>query len=145
MRLKLFLCAFLFCAITNAQSNAELKDFINKNRSIIKNIQKNMIIENNTSYTPLKELVKNQVAAVKLYTVNKEASFYYAYLVRTESLNLLKTNIPEIYKITDTEKSWVKLTSNGTSNELSETEIKTVDSHNFSDAQSLTNLPITVQ
>lgn len=145
MRLKLLLCALLFCAITKAQTNTELKDFINKNRSVLKNIQKNMIIENNTNYASFKELVKNQITAIKLFNSNNaQASFYYAYLVRTESLKLLKSSIPEIYKITETEKSWVKSASHN-ENILSETEVKTVDSQNFSDSQSLNNLTLIIQ
>ena len=67
MRLKLFLSVLFFCAITKAQTNTELKDFINKNNVAIRTVQKNMLRENNLSYiVSFKELIKNQESAVKL-------------------------------------------------------------------------------
>lgn len=150
MKLKLFLSVLFFCAITKAQTNIELKDFINKNRSVLKSIQKNMIVENNTNYIiPFKELVKSQTTAISLYNSNNiEASFNFALNVRLECLNFLKNHsqsIPEIYKITDLEKTWIKSDSNTKKNTLSETELKTINSQNFLDSQSLNNLTLTIQ
>lgn len=150
MRLKLFLSVLLFCGITKAQTNTELKDFINKNRSVLKSIQKNMIVENNTNYIiPFKELIKSQTAAVSLYNANNiEASFNFALHVRLECLNFLKNHsqiTPENYKISDLEKTWIKSDSDSNKNTLSETEIKTIDSQNFLDSQSLNNLTLTIQ
>lgn len=150
MRLKLFLSVLFFCGITKAQTNLELKEFINKNRSVLKNIQKNMIVENNTNYIiPFKELVKSQTASVNLYNINNlEASFNFAFQIRLECLNFLKNHsesTPEIYKMTDLEKTWVKSDTNSNKPTLSETELKTIDSQNFLDSQSLNNLTLTIQ
>lgn len=150
MRLKLLLSIFFFCAVANAQTQTELKDFINENRSILKSIQKNMIIDKNTNDIVLyKELIKNQTASVKSYNTNKkEVCMYFAFLVRIDCLKFLKDHsqrIPENYNISELEEVWVKSNSESNKNILSETELKTIDIQNFLDSQSLNNLTLIVQ
>ena len=149
MRLKLFLSVLLFCAITKAQTNTELKDFINKNSVAIRTVQKNMVREANNSYiSTFKTIVKNQEAAVKLYNTDKKASCYFAFLVRTESLDFLKKHTQgstEYFEITAQEKNYDKSSSEDQSKALSASEIKTIDSIDAMNTQSLNNLTLTIQ
>ncbi len=149
MRLKLFLCALLFCAITKAQTNNELKDFITKNSVAIKGVQKNMIRGNNSEYiTSFKDIVKNQEAAVKLSSTDQKASFYFASIVRTECLKFLKTHTQgstEYFEISSSEKDFDKSSTGDYSKVLSSTEIKTVDGLDAMNPQSLNNLILTIQ
>ena len=149
MRLKLFLSILFFCAITKAQTSSELKDFITKNSVAIRTVQKNMIREAASSYaSSFKNILKNQEAAVKLYNSDKEASFYFAFLARTESLDFLKKHTKgstEYFEITDTEQHYKKKTSEDISKVLSSDEIKTIDNIDALNAQSLNNISLTIQ
>ena len=149
MRLKLFLSVLFFCAITKAQTNSDLKDFINKNNVAIRTVQKNMIREVNSSYvSTFKELIKNQDASVKLYNTDKKASLYFAFLVRTACLDFLKTHTQgstEYFEITSSEKSFTKSSSEDNTKILSTTEIKTIDGMDAMNTQSLNNLTLTIQ
>ena len=149
MKLKLFLSALLFCALTKAQTNTELKDFITKNSVAIRTVQKNMIREANSSYiTTFKDIVKNQEAAVKLYNTDKKASFYFADLARTESLNFLKKHTQgstEYFEITASEKNFSKYTSEDFTKVLSPSELKTIDSMDAMNTQSLNTITLTIQ
>ncbi|HRF99749.1 MAG: hypothetical protein U0W65_06865 [Bacteroidia bacterium] len=149
MRLKLFLSILLFCAITKAQTSSELKDFITKNSVAIRTVQKNMIREAASSYASnFKHILKNQEAAVKLYNTDKEASFYFAFLARTESLDFLKKHTKgstEYFEITDAEKNYKKKSSEDISKALSVDEIKTIDNIDALNAQSLNNITLTIQ
>lgn len=148
MRLKLFLSVLFFCAITKAQTNTELKDFINKNNVAIRSVQKNMLLENNSNYiTSYKELVKNQVAAVKLYNTNKETSFHFAFLVRNESLSFLKkhsTGSLKYFEILDSEKTFLKSNSEN-KNVLTSDELKVIEHLDAMNPQSLNTLTLTIQ
>jgi hypothetical protein len=149
MRLKLFLSVLFFCAITKAQTNTELKDFINKNNVAIRSVQKNMLLENNSNYiTSYKELIKNQVASVKLYNSNKEASFHFAFLVRNESLNFLKkhsTGSLKYFEILDSEKPFLKSNSENNKNVLTSDELKAIEDLDAMNPQSLNTLTLTIQ
>ncbi|MES2514818.1 MAG: hypothetical protein V4580_11770 [Bacteroidota bacterium] len=148
MRLNLFLSVLLFCAVAKAQTPAELKAFINKNNVALRGVQKNMIRENNNSYTAnFKDLIKNQEAAVKLYNTDQKASMHFAYLVRIECLVLLKKyslGSTEYFEMSVQETSFSRsLTDN--SKALSLTEIKKVDDLDCMNPQSLNSLTLTVQ
>lgn len=149
MRLKLFLSVLLFCAITKAQTSTELKDFITKNSVAIRAVQKNMIREANSAYvSSFKDIVKNQEAAVKLYNTDKKTSFYFAELVRTESLNFLKKHSQgstEYYEMSAQEKNFEKSSTGDYSKVLSSSELKTIDNLDTMNPLSLNNLQITVQ
>lgn len=150
MKLKLFLSALLFCAITKAQTNIELKDFINKNFGAVRSVQKNMLRETNSSYIPtFKEIVKNQEASVKLYSTDKKASTYFAFLVRTECLSFLKNHSQggstEYFEVTATEKVFVKSSTEDNTKILSSNEIKTIDEMDSVNSQSLNKLTLTIQ
>ncbi len=149
MRLKLFLSALFFCAIIKAQTNTELKDFINKNNVAIRTVQKNMIRSTNNTYISVfKEIVKNQEAAVKLYSSNQKASCYFAFLARTESLDFLKKNTQgstEYFEVSASEKAYAKSSSEDNAKVLSVSEIKTIDSMDAMNTQSLNNLTLTIQ
>ncbi len=149
MRLKLFLSVLFFCAITKAQTNTELKDFITKNSVAIRTVQKNMIREANNSYvSTFKNIIKNQEAAVKLYNTDKKASCYFAFIARTESLDFLKKHTQgstEYFEITAQEKNYSKSSSEDHTKALSASEIKIVDGLDAMNTQSLNNLTLTIQ
>ena len=149
MRLKLFLSVLFFCAIIKAQTNTELKDFINKNNGALRSVQKNMLRENNSTHIDtFKEIVKNQEAAVKLYNTDKKASTHFAFLARTESLNFLKDHSQggsiEYFQITELEKTFAR-SSGENSKVLSSSEIKAIDEMDSMKPQSLSNLTLTIQ
>jgi hypothetical protein len=112
MKLLLFFFALGFSTIFQAQNEDELKNFINKNSIAISSIQKNMFTKNDLTYSnQFKELLKNQIVAVKQFMTHKEISCYYAFLVRDESLIYLKKNNSEsleYYKITESENTMMK-------------------------------------
>lgn len=149
MKLKLFVSALLFCAITKAQTNTELKDFITKNSVAIRTVQKNMIREANNSYvSTFKNIVKNQEAAVKLYNTDKKASCYFAFLARTESLDYLKKHTQgstEYFEITAAEKNYNKSSSEDQTKVLSTSESRTIEDLDVMNTQSLNNLNLTIQ
>lgn len=148
MRQVLLFALMIFCTFSKAQSNTELKDFINKNNVAIRTVQKNMIREGNSSYVAsFKSILKNQEAAIKLYNTDKKASCYFAFLARTESLGFLKTHTKgstEYFDITDAEKLYSK-SSADLAKTLSESEIKTVEDMDAMSSQSLNNLTLTIQ
>ena len=148
MRLKLFLSLLLFCAITKAQTNTELKDFITKNSVAVRGVQKNMIRENNSAFIAnFKEIIKNQEAAVKLYNTDKKASMHFAFLVRTECLEFLKKHSQgstEYYEMSEAEKAFSKSSGENTK-VLSSSEIKAVDGLDAMNPQIINNLTLTIQ
>lgn len=149
MRLKLFLSVLFFCSLAKAQTTTDLKAFINKNNVAIRTVQKNMIRENDNSYTAsFKEILKNQEAAVKLYNTNKEASSHFALMARNESLEFLKkhtTGSTEYFEVVDSEKTFLKSSSEKNTTVLSSQELKKIDDTDVMNTQSLNNLTLTIQ
>lgn len=107
MRLKLFLCVLLFCAITKAQTNTVLKDFINKNDIAIRSVQKNSIIfTDHSNEINFKELLKFQIASVKFFNTDTEKSVALAYIVREKCIDFLSrySQVPIVnFKLNDKE------------------------------------------
>lgn len=149
MRLKLFLSALFFCAITKAQTTVDLKTFINKNNVAIRTVQKNMVRENNSAYvSSFKEILKNQETAVKLYNSNKDESSHFALLVRNESLSFLKKHSAgstEYFEITESEKVFLKSSSEKNTSILSSNELKVIEDLDAMNTKSLNNLTLTIQ
>lgn len=149
MRLILFFSTLMFCAFSKAQSTADLKEFINKNNVAIRTVQKNMLRENNSAYVAtFKEILKNQEVAVKLYKTDKDASSYFAALVRTESLTFLKSHSAgsvEYFEITEAEKAILKSSKETSAKSLSSSDIKTIEDLDAMNPQSLNNLTLTIQ
>jgi hypothetical protein len=149
MRLKLFLSVLFFCAITKAQTNTELKDFINKNNVAIRTVQKNMLRENNLSYiVSFKELIKNQELAVKLYNTDKTTSSHFAFTVRNQCLDFLKNHTKgsiEYFEISDSEKKILKSGSETKTKNLSSGELKAIEDLDAMNSQSLNTLILTIQ
>ncbi len=149
MRLKLFLSVLFFCSLAKAQTTSDLKAFINKNNVAIRTVQKNMIRENNSSYiASFKEILKNQEAAVKLYNTNKEESSHFALLARNESLMFLKSHTKgstEYFEVVDSEKSFLKSSSEKNTTVLSLQEAKAIDDTDVMNSQSLNNFTLTIQ
>ena len=149
MRIILFFSALLFCSIFNAQTSADLKDFINKNNTAIRTVQKNMLRENNSNYTAtFKEILKNQEASVKLYKSDKDASSYFASLVRNESLVFLKNHSKgstEYFEITEAEKNILKFSEETSAKILTSIEVKALEEIDALNPQSLNNLSLTIQ
>ncbi|MBA4241207.1 MAG: hypothetical protein C0448_10800 [Sphingobacteriaceae bacterium] len=138
-----------FCAITKAQTTVDLKTFINKNNVAIRTVQKNMVRGNNSAYiSSFKEILKNQEAAVKLYNTNKDESSHFALLARNESLAFLKKNTTgstEYFEITDSEKPFLKSSSEKNTTVLSADELKAIEDLDAMNSQSLNNLTLTIQ
>ncbi len=149
MRLKLFVSVLFFCATVKAQTNTELKDFINKNNVAIRTVQKNMIRESANSYvSSFKNLLKNQEAAVKLSGTDKKTSYYFASAVRVECLEFLKKHTQgstEYFEISSSEKNFDKSPEGDFSKALSNTEIKAIDGLDVMNTQSLNHLTLTIQ
>ncbi len=150
MRLKLFLSVLFFCAITKAQTNTELKDFINKNNGAIRTVQKSMIRETNNAYiSTFKELVKNQEAAVKAYNIDIKASCYFAFLVRTECVNFFdkhsQGDLSKYFEFTINEKTFLKSSNEDRSKQLTSDDIKTIEGMDAMSPQSLNKLILTIQ
>lgn len=149
MRLKLIISALLFCAVIQAQDKSELKEFINKNNVAIRAVQKNLLHETNSEkITFFKELVKNQVAAVKKYSSDINIGAYFAFLVRTECLIYLKKyteGSTDYFEISISEKTLEKSALLNNSKVLSASEIKAIDAIDISNPQSLNNLNLTIQ
>lgn len=149
MRFKLFLSILFFCAVIKAQTNVDLKSFINKNNIAIRSVQKNMLRENNSVYIiAFKEILKNQEAAVKLYNTDKIKSSHFALLVRTESLNFLKKHTSgstEFFEITDSEKPFLKPSAELNTSVLSSSELKAIEDLDAMNTQSLNTITLTIQ
>ena len=149
MRLILIFSVLLVCTISKAQTSADLKGFINKNNVAIRSVQKNMLRENNSSYiSSFKELLKNQETAVKLYNSNKDASFYFASLVRNESLSFLKSHsvTSTVYlEISDSEKLLLKSNTEKNKNILTSDDLKIIENIDAMNPQSLNTLTLTIQ
>ena len=149
MRLKLIISALLFCAVIQAQTKSELKEFINKNNIAIRAVQKNLLNETAPEkLTAFKELVKNQVAAVKKYSSDKNAGAYFAFLVRTECLTFLKKyskGSTDYFEVSASEKTLEHPATGTNSNILSDSEIKAIDALEVSNPQSLNRFNLTIQ
>jgi hypothetical protein len=148
MKLILFFFALGFSTIFQAQNGDELKNFINKNEIAIRSIQKNMLSQNDLTYSnQFKELLKNQIVAVKQFMAHKEISCYYAFLVRDESLTYLKKNNSEsleYYKITESDNAMIKSKPNNNI-KLSANELKLIQNLDILNPSNLNQFTLTVQ
>jgi hypothetical protein len=108
-----------------------------------------MVRESNSAHAiEFKSIIKNQLAAVKLYNSDKKASYYFAFLARTESLDFLKKHTQgstEYFEITASEKNYNKSSSEDQTKVLSTSDIKTIDGLDAMNPQSLNNLTLTIQ
>jgi uncharacterized protein YaeQ len=148
MKLILFFFAIGFSTIFQAQNENELKSFINKNSIAISSIQKNMFTKNDLTYSnQFKELLMNQIVAVKQFMTHKEISCYYAFLVRDESLKYLTKNNSEsleYFKITLSENTMIK--SNPINKiKLSVNELKVIQNLDVLNPSNLNQFTLTVQ
>lgn len=149
MKLKLLFFILLFCAIIKAQNDSGLKDFITKNHSVIRAVQKNMSNKKNNDFNnQFKEIIKNQIASVKLYNVNKEASACFALSVRNECVNFLKSHTEistSYFEISKSEEITNKTNSYKNTMFLSQNEIKSIEDLDVINLQSLNTLILTVK
>ena len=105
----LIVCA-LFVAFFNltAQEANVLKAFINKNELAVRSVQKYSInLTDQASELNVKELLKLQIASVKLFGTNPGKSADISYLVRTKCTDFLNQNSKgsiEYLKLSDKEK-----------------------------------------
>ena len=148
MKLILFFFAIGFSTIFQAQNENELKSFINKNSIAISSIQKNMFTKNDLTYSnQFKELLMNQIVAVKQFMTHKEISCYYAFLVRDESLIYLTKNNSEsleYFKITVSENTMIK--SNPINKiKLSVNELKVIQNLDVLNPSNLNQFTLTVR
>lgn len=91
---SLTLCAFLAVFLnTKAQNSDLLKTFINKNDIAIRSVQKYSINLNDPSTeATIKELLKFQIASVKLFTSNQNKSSDIAFIIREKCSDFLTKN-----------------------------------------------------
>jgi hypothetical protein len=148
MKLILFFFALGFSTIFQAQNGDELKNFINKNEIAIRSIQKNMLSQNDLTYSnQFKELLKNQIVAVKQYNSHKDISCYYAFIVRNESLSYMKNNNSqslEFYNIIESENNMLKSKPNNNI-KLSANELQLIQNLDVLNPSSLSQFTLTVQ
>lgn len=149
MRIILLLSVLFFCTTSKAQSSADLKEFINKNNVAVRSVQKNMLRENNSTFTSsFKEILKNQEAAVKLYSTDKEKSSHFALIVRNECLAFLKEHTKgstEYFEISESEKSFLKSGTESNKKVLTSGEIQAIENIDALNPQSLNTLTLTIQ
>lgn len=147
MKIKLLFAFSILYFPFQAQTEAELKGFINKNKVILYSVQKNLMVENNASFiVTFKELLKKQESAVKAYNSNKPASAYLALAVRNDCLEFLKkhsTKSLSYFELTDSEKK-MQVTKDQSSF-LSAQEINTIENLDPLSPQQLNTLTLTVQ
>ena len=147
MKIKLLFAFSILCYSFQAQTETELKGFINKNNVIIHSVQKNLMAESNPAYlVRFKELLKDQESAVKAFSNNKPASAYLALSVRKECLEFLRKNSKKslsYFELTESEKNMP--TTKDNSPFLSAEEIKAIESLDPLSPQQLNNLTLTVQ
>lgn len=148
MKLILFFFSLGFSTIFQAQNGDELKNFINKNEIAIRSIQKNMLSQNDLTYSnQFKELLKNQIVSVKQYNSHKDISCHYAFLVRNESLSYIKNNNSqslEFYNIIESENNMVKSKPNNNI-KLSVDELKLIQYLDVLNPSNLNQFTLTVQ
>ena len=95
MRFKLFLSIFFLCAIVKAQTHNELKDFINKTDLALRSVQKNSIkLTDEVHEINFTELLKFQMASVKLFNTDIQKSGAMAYIVREKCIDFLSKYYP---------------------------------------------------
>lgn len=149
MRFTLLLSVFCLCASLKAQTEANLKEFINKNNVAIRSVQKNMIAQNVSGYnSTFKELLKQQEAAIKTYSSDNELSYSLAFTVRKECLDFLKKHYKgstAYYDITSDEQKLFSPKKITDKQILSDSELKTISDLDVTNFQSLNNLPLTIQ
>jgi hypothetical protein len=108
-----------------------------------------MVHQNNQSYqSAFKELLKNQVAAVKSFASDQAISSHCALLVRNECLFLLKkltTGSTEYFDFNEHERSHVKSLSIPFSFPLNTAEIRQIEGLEVLNLQSLNTLSLTIQ
>lgn len=147
MKLKLLFAFSILYFPFQAQTEAELKGFINKNNVILHAVQKNLMTEPNASFlVTFKELLKKQGSAVKAFYQNKPASAYLALSVRNECLEFLKkhsTKSLSYFELTESEKT-MQVTKDQ-SQFLSAEEIKIIENLDPLNPQQLNTLTLTVQ
>jgi hypothetical protein len=105
------MCVFLVVFFnTKAQNSDLLKTFINKNDIAIRSVQKYSINLNDPAIdATVKELLRFQIASVKLFSSNQNKSADIAYLIREKCLDFLtkNSNTPlEYFKLSDKETSF---------------------------------------
>ncbi len=149
MKLRLFLPVLFFCSICNAQESTDLKEFINKNNTAIRTVQKTMLRENSNDFTTsFKEILKNQEAAVKIYNSDKSASSHLALLVRNECLAFLNGHTKgytEYFEISNSEKTFLKTGTEINKKILSSAELQVIDNIDVMNTQDLNQLILTIQ
>lgn len=149
MKLKLFLCALLFCAITKAQTDIELKDFINKNQSAITYIHKNIASNHLEQHSDaVKYLLKKQLTNVLIYSKDKELAVSIAVDIRNNCLNVIKNYIKQPadqFEFTETEKNYKTFPSKGSQELLSSEVVKSIQNLNVLDESALTKFTISIQ
>lgn len=147
MKIKLLFAFSILYFPFQAQTEAELKGFINKNKVILCSVQKNLMVENNTSFlVTFKELLQKQESAVKAFNSNKPASAYLAMEVRNGCLAFLKKNSTKslsYFELTESEQKMQVAKDH--SSFLSAQEISVIENLDPLSPQQLNTLTLTVQ
>ena len=147
MKIKLLFVFSVLYFPFQAQTESELKGFINKNNVLLHTVQKNLMAENHASFLgTFKELLKKQESAVKAFNSNKPASAYLALAVRNECLEFLKKNSSKslaYFELTESEKNMQVAKDHSLF--LSAEEIKAIESVDPLNPQQLNTLTLNVQ
>lgn len=149
MRLLLFSIALFIGVLVNAQTTDNLKDFINKNSYAIKSVHKNMIAQKLNNYSDtFKDILIQQESAVKAFKSDRNTSSAFAYNVRRSCLEFLNQhykNSINYFEVTSEEQQTLGAQKKSSDKLLSESELKTIQSLDVFNFQSLSNLTLTIQ
>jgi septum formation topological specificity factor MinE len=149
MRLKLILSLLFFYIIANAQTNTELKDFINKNQSAIIYIHKNVASNHLEQHSDIvKYLLKKQLTNILIYSKDKELAVSMAVDIRNNCLNVIKNYIKQPasqFEFTSAEKNYKIFPSKANQELLSEEVLNSIKKLNVLDENALTKFTISIQ
>lgn len=116
-----------------AQDNALLKSFINKNDIAVRSVQKHSInMTDAGAEATVKELLRSQIASVKLFNTNPAKSADIAYMVREKCKAFLTENSKtslEYLKLSDKENSYFSShkTIGNTDSYLNQSELQKIN------------------
>jgi hypothetical protein len=149
MKLKLFLSVLFFSFITKAQTNTELKDFINKNRAAIVYIHKTIVSNHLQQHSDVvKYLLKKQLTNVLIYSKDKELALSIALDIRNNCLNVIKNYIKQPvgqFELTSIENNYKISPSKNNQELLSEVVLNSIQNLNVLDENALTKFTTSIQ
>jgi hypothetical protein len=149
---KTLVTCFLLVVFSNAkaQESAILKSFINKNELAVRSVQKYSInLTGEAVNDNVKDLLKLQIASVKLYNSDPSKSADIAYTVRKKCGDFLKINSKgslEYLNLSDKEKAFFSSpkTIEKADSDLDPAELQKINSLNVKDPHQFDDLTIKI-